>query len=459
MKRVVVVGAGMGGLTAAVRLAQRGLAVTVLEARHSAGGLASSFEAEGFRFDAGPYILLDRPGLEWAFDALDLQMVDLQAIESVYQVDVRGVVVRFYASLERTASGLDTTWPGSGTRYKAFVASMGKTYRRLQPQLLRPHAGAAGLLRDGSWKEGRFLLRSLRSVLAATGLPEAAQQAIGIWTHVAGQTLGEAPSPLAFVPALIHSVGCFYPVHGMGSIPAALVKAGERAGVAFRFGARVTGIRTEKGRVTSVTTGDSETFDADAVVSNHSAVGTYAKLLDSVQADVRRRAEGIPLQSPGVCAYLAVKGRANSPYLRFLLPETGRCRLLITPSGDGGDGWRPARLLGPMDFAEAERLGEQGQQDYLDELLANNWWWRDLDDFRVLGRRVPAQWGSEFHLYRDSMNPVMTAKFMRQGRFAHRSPHVRRLYLAGSSTHPGQWVSFCAISGILAADCVIEDLC
>jgi phytoene dehydrogenase-like protein len=49
------------------------------------------------------------------------------------------------------------------------------------------------------------------------------------------------------------------------------------------------------------------------------------------------------------------------------------------------------------------------------------------------------------------MNPVMTARMMRQGRIAHKSPIVEGLYFAGSSTHPGQWVSFCAISGILAA--------
>jgi len=53
---------------------------------------------------------------------------------------------------------------------------------------------------------------------------------------------------------------------------------------------------------------------------------------------------------------------------------------------------------------------------------------------------------------------VMTAKFMREGRLPHRSPDLRGLYLAGSATHPGQWVSFCAISGILAADCAREDL-
>ena len=86
------------------------------------------------------------------------------------------------------------------------------------------------------------------------------------------------------------------------------------------------------------------------------------------------------------------------------------------------------------------------------------WWRSSVDDVRVLGRRVPATWGAAFRLHRDSMNPVMTARLMRKGRIAHRSPWIRNLYLAGSSTHPGQWVSFCAISGVLAADRLHEDL-
>ncbi|MCC2667728.1 MAG: hypothetical protein K0Q72_199, partial [Armatimonadetes bacterium] len=94
----------------------------------------------------------------------------------------------------------------------------------------------------------------------------------------------------------------------------------------------------------------------------------------------------------------------------------------------------------------------------LDRILAEPWWREGLEEVSVLERRIPAGWGGEFRLYRDSMNPVMTARFMRAGRIAHRSPCVRGLYLAGSSTHPGQWVSFCAISGVLAADRIVEDL-
>ena len=89
MSRVVVVGAGMGGLTASLRLAARGHEVCVLEARAEAGGLAASMSVGGFRFDAGPYVLLDRPGLEWSFRAAGLQLdaeVALRRLDEVYEV-------------------------------------------------------------------------------------------------------------------------------------------------------------------------------------------------------------------------------------------------------------------------------------------------------------------------------------------------------------------------------------
>jgi phytoene dehydrogenase-like protein len=57
------------------------------------------------------------------------------------------------------------------------------------------------------------------------------------------------------------------------------------------------------------------------------------------------------------------------------------------------------------------------------------------------------------------MNVVMTTFEMRRGRIAHRSPDAPGLYLAGSSTHPGQWISFCATSGVLAAEALLEDRC
>ncbi|HMC23150.1 MAG TPA: NAD(P)-binding protein, partial [Thermoanaerobaculia bacterium] len=86
--RVAVIGGGVGGLTAATRLAILGHKVQIFEARDDVGGLASGFQREGVWFDGGPYILLDRPGLEWALEriGLDVGPLNLKACEDLYEV-------------------------------------------------------------------------------------------------------------------------------------------------------------------------------------------------------------------------------------------------------------------------------------------------------------------------------------------------------------------------------------
>jgi phytoene dehydrogenase-like protein len=463
---VVIIGAGMGGLAAALRLARAGLRVKVLEARSEPGGLASGCIFEGFAFDAGPYILLDRPGLEWAFKSLGISLaehLELRSIEHVYSVDSpTQPAVNIYSSEAKTAAELDRTWPGSGNRYLLFVRRTGTIEACLRPMLYGTAPGPLALLGGGRWRHLGFLLRSLRSVLRESGLPAPVVNALSIWTHVAGQRPQEAPSPLAFVPALVHSVGCFYPKDGIRAIPALLAKFATEAGVEFRFNTKARRIVSSDGRVTGVETQTGELLQADTVISD-CGIATYLNLLDGEKSRSRKRCERLPLQSPGVCAYLALKARMQPPYLRFLLPGgEARCRLLIRPGvlnpEESSEEWCAARLLGPMDHQVAQQLGPAGQLEYLEKLLEEKWWREGIEEFRVLESRTPSGWGQEYSLARDSMNPVMTAKFMREGRLPHRSPDLRGLYLAGSATHPGQWVSFCAISGILAADCAREDL-
>lgn len=464
--RAVVVGAGMGGLAAALALARAGWTITLLEAREAAGGLASGFEREGFGFDAGPYVLLDRPGLEWAFRELGLELnerVDLRRIAEVYEIGrPDGPPVCIYDDRERTADALERRWPGSGDRYRQWIGDLEGCYQRLAPLQRAAPGGPAAVLAAGGWRDVWFLLQPLGRILARSGLPRPVQEALGIWTHIAGQRLAEAPSPLAFVPALIHSVGAWLPVGGIRQVPAALAQAAVAAGVEIRYGARVHRITQSGGRVTGVELGTGERLTAGVVVSNAPGIATYLELLEECPSRIQQALRGLPLQSPGVCAYLSVEGNPGGPYLRFHLPGGDeRCRLLIStavPEPEAGrEGWYPARLLVPMDHARAVAAGPAGQREYLERMLAEDWWRPAAPRFRVLDTQIPRGWGTAFHLFRDSMNPVMTARFMRRGRLPHRSPHVGGLYLAGSATHPGQWVSFCAISGLLAARAVLED--
>lgn len=471
-RSVAVVGAGVGGLAAAALLARHGFDVQVFEARGGPGGLASAYEVEGFRFDAGPYILLDRPGLEWVFSRLECDLgthVQLRRIERVYEVSgPETSPVEIDDSLEETAARIERGWPSHGRRYQDFVERMWRIYGRLQPLQRVSAPNAVELARVGGWRSIAFLLRSLRSVLKGTGLPGPVQNAIGIWTHVAGQNLRRAPSPLALVSALIHHAGAWYPARGIGQVAESLAKIAGDSGVRFHYNTAVEAIVCRGRKAQGVRTSDGSFVPADAVVANSHGVGTYLELLDSDAVPLPRRTrrwlERLPLQSPGICIYLAVKGRTPPPYLRFHLPgDDGLCRLLITPSNLWEPGaadepsWWPARLLAPMSQDEAESAGASAARDYRDRVLAETWWQECVPEHRVLAVRLPADWGREFHLYRNSMNPAMTASFMRAGRLRHRSPYVGGLYLAGSSTHPGQWVSFCAVSGILAADCLRED--
>ena len=302
-RTVIIIGAGMGGLTAALRLSCRGCRVIVIEASERLGGLAAGLTFDGLTFDAGPYLLLDRPGLEWAFRELNLDLaeqVPMRHVDHVYQVEAdNGSIVRIHADLEETAAGIDRTWPGGGRRYRQFVARVGRIHERLRPLLTSPRHGPMALLGSAAWRDLPFLFRSLRSVLKSARLPPAVADAVAIWTHVAGQTTAKAPSPLAFVTAILHGDGSFVPVAGMGTIPLALARAATESGVEFRLATKVSAIRCHAGRAIGVTTATGEFIEADAVVANSNGVGTYLELVrDAVPASASATLRAFPFSRP-----------------------------------------------------------------------------------------------------------------------------------------------------------------
>jgi len=462
--KIAIIGAGMGGLTSAIRLRQKGFDVSVFEASGFPGGLASGVHVENTSFDGGPYILLDRPGLEWAFHELDLSLHDLvpmQKVENVYEVlsAKHSQPVRIFHSLARTVEGLEASQPGSGALYANFVKSMQEAYKRLSTLQRQSRPNLWKLLRCGAWRDISFLLKPLGRVIQEANIGGPLQDALGIWTHIAGQELDVAPSPLALVPALIHEYGCYLPMHGIREVPEILAAKARDRGVEFHFNSPVARIEVKDRTAVGVRLSNGSVIPAAAVISNISGVGTYTDLIgDTSSAADKLRA--LPLQSPGFCIYMMCNGQRPEFYLRFLLKHDG-CQLFISPESvlpHSNPEWWPARLIQPLKHESKVESDHRIQEAMIRDLLHDAWWKAGITEFRVVKVRTTRDWGKEFHLYRNSMNPAMTAHFMRMGRIPHRSSRVHRLYHAGSSTHPGQWVSFAAISGVLAADTLVGDL-
>ncbi len=454
----LVIGAGMGGLATAIMLARAGHHVTVIEARDRTGGLAGGVDFGERRYDGGPYILLDRPGLTWAFEQLGADVEGLLRflpVDEAYRVRwPSGASVHVYRDLDRTADQMHATWPGSGDRYRAYIRDMAGHYDRLAPMQRKGRPGPLSLVFGGLLREVPFLLRGLEHHLTSTGLPKPVVDSLAIWTHIAGQPLSEAPAPLAFVPPIIHTHGAWIVEGGIRRIPEVLTDLARAVGVRFRLGERVDRIVRDGRRILGVEVG-SERIAADRVFSNAAGIGTYVDLLSPPDPALAAKLVELPLQSPGVAAYLHIDPEPDLPFLQFWLPEgsgpLAKTRVLAHPGAVDKTRTGNARLISPTDHTWANDVGESGQTELLNRILAEDWWQEGVGDLHVLDTRVPKSWGRRYHLYRDSMNPVMTARFMRQGRLPHASPVADNLFLAGSSTHPGQWVSFCAISGVLAA--------
>jgi diapolycopene oxygenase len=294
MATAVVIGSGIGGIAAAIRLAVKGYAVTVLEANATFGGKMTQFTLPGgYRFDAGPSLFT----LPQLVD--DLFTLAGRNPEDYFRYQRLPIVTQYF-------------WP-DGTRLTAhanadaFAQEVEDKLGVPKEQLLKHlqkvarlyHATADTFLHKSLHKLGTFLSTDVLKTLPA--LPE-----LGLTTtmHAAnarafkdprlvqlldryatynGSDPYQAPGTLNIIPHLEFNIGAFYPEGGIYAIAQSLVKLATELGVEFRYNEPVQEISTKGNRAVGVRTLQG-TNTADLVVSNMDVVPTYRKLLPKQSA-------------------------------------------------------------------------------------------------------------------------------------------------------------------------------
>jgi phytoene desaturase len=290
-RTVVVVGAGLGGLSAACHLAGAGYDVTVVEAASGPGGRAGLLERGGYRFDTGPTVLT-MPGLVAdCFHAAGVEMDDLLTLEPV---DPMYRAVYADGSELRVRHGRDAMadevrrvcGPEDAAAFERFCDWLGRLYRVEMPHfiarnydgpldLLRPPAPALELVRLGAFgRLGRAVARRFRD--------ERLRRIFSFQALYAGLAPYEALALYAVITYMDVVNGVVVPVGGMHALPRALAAAATKAGARFRYEAPVERVLLSEGAtgaVRGVRLTGGEVLRADAVVCNPDLPVAYRTLM------------------------------------------------------------------------------------------------------------------------------------------------------------------------------------
>lgn len=280
-KRVVVIGGGLGGLAAGLRLAARGWRVTVCEQGHSFGGKMNSWSERGFRFDTGPSLIT----MPWVFASLfeaagsslaeHLTLVPLDPIAEYVYPD--GTRFTYTASLPDWLGTIRQLDRRDATGFLGFLALGARLFAVSERTFLRRRP--LDWPRGGDWRMlGRLPLRYgwgnyHRTVTAHFRSPYLRQFFDRYPTYV-GSSPYDSPATLAVIPYVEYVFGGWYPKGGLYRIVESLLELAAQAGVTLLARSRATRIEHAGGRVTGVRLADGTRLPADVIVMNGDASET-----------------------------------------------------------------------------------------------------------------------------------------------------------------------------------------
>ncbi len=287
-KRVVIIGAGIGGLTTAALLAQDGYDVVVLEKADQVGGRAGQKKIDGFTFDTGPSWYLMPKVFERTFQLLgssverELELIKLTPAYKVFFENDDPITITGNSSTDMAT--FEAIEPGAGDALKRYIDEGNDIYElslrhflytnftRLH-ELMRPDILSRGL------RMIRLALTPVHRHVAKYVRDQRLQQILEYPMVFLGSSPFSAPAIYSLMSALDFKEGVFYPKGGLYTIIERIEKRATMAGVELRLGSEVIAIHSQNGKAAEVELKDGSRIRADIVVSNGDIHHTEMSLL------------------------------------------------------------------------------------------------------------------------------------------------------------------------------------
>jgi phytoene desaturase len=483
--RAAVIGAGFGGLAAAVRLLALGYEVDVIERHDQPGGRARVFRQAGFVFDAGPTVITAPFLFEelWRLHGRELaDDVDLRPIDPFYLIRFDdGEIFRYTGDPESMSGEVGRLSPEDVEGYQRFVQTSKEIFEVGFEKLGHvPFGSAMDMVRIVPAMIGLQSYRTVYGLVSKYVRDERLRQVLSFHPLLVGGNPLSTTSIYTLIAYLERNWGVHFPIGGTGALVSGLVRLIEDAGGRVRLSETVEEITTDGRRVTGVRLASGEQLPADVVVSNADSAWTYRYLLPSVK---RRRWTDRKLESARYSMGLFVWYFGTSrrypdvehhtillgPRYKGLLRDIFDFKRLAddfslylhrptrTDPGLAPDGCDAFYVLSPVPNLESDIDWEQAAEpyrraisDYLEASVLPG-----LNEALVTSRVfTPRDFRDELFAYRGAafgLEPLL-----RQSAYYrphNRSEEVEGLYLVGAGTHPGA-----GVPGVLSSARVLDQL-
>ncbi len=479
-----MVGAGLSGLAAALRLAGAGREVTVIEREPIPGGRAGRLELGGYSFDTGPTVLTMPDLLEETFQSVGESMNDwltLERLDPAYRayypdgstLDVRASVDDMADEISRVCG------PAEALGYRRFVDFVTELYglemkhfidRNLDSPLDLARPSLAKLFALGGF-------RKLAPKVGSYLKDERTRRLLSFQAMYAGLSPYDALAIYAVIAYMDSVAGVYAPVGGMHSVPRALAGAAEKHGVTFRYSTSVTRVELSGDRAVAVHTSDGDRIPCDTVVLTPDLPVAYRELLppEVTPAGLRRL-----VYSPSCFLMLAGSTASYSKIAHHNIHFGKAWRSVFTDIIDRGSLMTDPSFLVTSPTWSDSSLAPPGKHVYYVLFPTPN---LDADiDWDAIGPRyrdecvavleragyvgfgegievesvtTPADWG------RRGMERgapfAASHTFTQTGPFrpSNLAPGLANVVFAGSGTTPGVGVPMVLISGRLAAERIV----
>ncbi len=483
-ERVVIVGAGPGGLTAGMLLASRGYSVEIFEKAGSPGGRNARLSLGDFHFDTGPTFLLMKSLLEELFDSAGVRAQDyleFQKIDPLYDlIYPDGRVFSPGTSPEDLKKGMEAIWPGSSAGADAYYRRENVKSRRLEPILKRPFEGVRDYLKKDLFKAMPYLdiHRSLYSLLNSYFHNDEIIKAFAFQAKYIGMSPWKAPGIFSILSWMEHSEGLYHVKGGLNRISSAMAEVIEEKGGMIRYNAPVSRILASGGRASGVELADGSSISADYIVCN-ADFGYAATELFPRERLRKWTPEKISRKSfscsgivflwamdrvfPELAHHTIVFSDDYRSYVEDItvgnrLPEDPSFYIhnpVLMDSSMAPEGKSGLFVLVPVANTDAEVDWDREIQRYREKILyliekkTSLNLSSHIEDEKII---TPGGWQRDYNVYKGAIfNLGHTLTQMLSFRPHNRFEELKGLYLAGGGTHPGSGLPTIYQSGIITA--------